>query len=163
MTRSCSADGTRARDAGAAIRSSRSHRGPTRRNDLRPRGCRLERSDTRARLHRAENSASRALRTRPVGFTRRRAMTRLLTVEEVADRLGVRKQWVWAEARAGRIHACASGDTGAFARRHLRLGSGTVKPWDLDPTRRRCEVFDGAKRRSSVARCAAADCVFRGE
>jgi excisionase family DNA binding protein len=30
-------------------------------------------------------------------------MTRLLTVEEVAERLGVRKQWVWAQARAGRI------------------------------------------------------------
>jgi excisionase family DNA binding protein len=31
------------------------------------------------------------------------AMTRLLTAEEVADRLGVTKDWVWAEARAGRI------------------------------------------------------------
>jgi excisionase family DNA binding protein len=30
-------------------------------------------------------------------------MTRLLTVDEVAERLGVRKQWVWAQARAGRI------------------------------------------------------------
>jgi excisionase family DNA binding protein len=29
--------------------------------------------------------------------------TRLLTVIEVADRLGVSKQWVWAQARAGRI------------------------------------------------------------
>ena len=30
-------------------------------------------------------------------------MTRLLTVDEVADRLGVTKDWVWAQARAGRI------------------------------------------------------------
>ena len=30
-------------------------------------------------------------------------MTRLLTAEEVADRLGVTKDWVWAQARAGRI------------------------------------------------------------
>jgi excisionase family DNA binding protein len=30
-------------------------------------------------------------------------MTRLLTVEEVAERLGVTKHWVWAQARAGRI------------------------------------------------------------
>jgi excisionase family DNA binding protein len=30
-------------------------------------------------------------------------VTRLLTVEEVAERLGVTKDWVWAQARAGRI------------------------------------------------------------
>jgi excisionase family DNA binding protein len=30
-------------------------------------------------------------------------VTRLLTAEEVADRLGVTKDWVWAQARAGRI------------------------------------------------------------
>ena len=30
-------------------------------------------------------------------------MTRLLTVDEVAQRLGVTKDWVWAQARAGRI------------------------------------------------------------
>jgi len=36
-------------------------------------------------------------------------MTRLLTAEEVAERLGVTKEWVWAQARAGRIP-------------HLRLG-----------------------------------------
>jgi excisionase family DNA binding protein len=30
-------------------------------------------------------------------------MTRLLTVDEVADRLGVTKDWVWAQARAGHI------------------------------------------------------------
>jgi excisionase family DNA binding protein len=30
-------------------------------------------------------------------------MGRLLTAEEVADRLGVTKTWVWAQAREGRI------------------------------------------------------------
>ena len=30
-------------------------------------------------------------------------MTRLLTVDEVAERLGMTKDWVWAQARAGRI------------------------------------------------------------
>jgi excisionase family DNA binding protein len=30
-------------------------------------------------------------------------MTRLLTADEVAERLGVTKDWVWAQARAGRI------------------------------------------------------------
>ena len=30
-------------------------------------------------------------------------MTKLLTVEQVAERLGVTKDWVWAQARAGRI------------------------------------------------------------
>ncbi len=30
-------------------------------------------------------------------------MTRLLTVDDVAERLGVTKDWVWAQARPGRI------------------------------------------------------------
>ena len=30
-------------------------------------------------------------------------MTTLLTVEQVAERLGVSKDWVWAQARAGLI------------------------------------------------------------
>ena len=30
-------------------------------------------------------------------------VTRLLTVDEVAERLGVTKDWVWAQARAGQI------------------------------------------------------------
>jgi excisionase family DNA binding protein len=30
-------------------------------------------------------------------------MTALLTVQEVAERLGVSKDWVWAQARAGLI------------------------------------------------------------
>ena len=31
-------------------------------------------------------------------------MTRLLTVDDVADRFGVTKDWVWAQARAGIPH-----------------------------------------------------------
>jgi excisionase family DNA binding protein len=30
-------------------------------------------------------------------------VTHLLTVDDVAERLGVTKDWVWAQARAGRI------------------------------------------------------------
>jgi excisionase family DNA binding protein len=30
-------------------------------------------------------------------------VTRVLTVDDVADRLGVTKDWLWAQARAGRI------------------------------------------------------------
>ena len=30
-------------------------------------------------------------------------MDRLLSAEEVAERLGMRTDWVWAQARAGRI------------------------------------------------------------
>ena len=32
-----------------------------------------------------------------------KSVNRLLTVDEVAERLGVTKDWVWAQARAGRI------------------------------------------------------------
>ena len=42
-------------------------------------------------------------RGRALSVTVHRAMTRLLTVDEVAERLGVTKDWVWAQARAGRI------------------------------------------------------------
>jgi excisionase family DNA binding protein len=30
-------------------------------------------------------------------------MDRLLTAEEIAERLGMKTEWVWAQARAGRI------------------------------------------------------------
>ena len=36
----------------------------------------------------------------PIGLS---VMTRLLTADEVAERLGVTRDWVWAQARAGRI------------------------------------------------------------
>ena len=49
-------------------------------------------------------------------------MTRLLTVEEVAERLGVRKQWVWAQARAGRIPCVRLG-------RYKRFREETLEAW----------------------------------
>jgi excisionase family DNA binding protein len=49
-------------------------------------------------------------------------MTRLLTVEEVAERLGVRKQWVWAQARAGRIPCVRLG-------RYRRFREEAVDAW----------------------------------
>jgi len=49
-------------------------------------------------------------------------MTRLLTVDEVAERLGVRKQWVWAQARAGRIPCVRLG-------RYRRFREEAVDAW----------------------------------
>jgi excisionase family DNA binding protein len=49
-------------------------------------------------------------------------MTRLLTVEEVAERLGVRKQWVWAQARSGRIPCVRLG-------RYRRFREDTLEAW----------------------------------
>jgi len=49
-------------------------------------------------------------------------MTRLLTVEEVAERLGVRKHWVWAQARAGRIPCVRLG-------RYKRFREETLEAW----------------------------------
>jgi excisionase family DNA binding protein len=49
-------------------------------------------------------------------------MTRLLTVEEVAERLGVRKQWVWAQARAGKIPCVPLG-------RYRRFREEAVDAW----------------------------------
>ena len=49
-------------------------------------------------------------------------MTRLLTVEEVAERLGVRKQWVWAQARAGRIPCVRLG-------RYRRFREEALEAW----------------------------------
>ena len=52
-------------------------------------------------------------------------MTRLLTVEEVAERLGVTKDWVWAQARAGRIPHVQLGRYRRFGRRRSTGGSRT--------------------------------------
>lgn len=49
-------------------------------------------------------------------------MTRLLTVEEVADRLGVTKDWVWAQARAGRIPHVRLG-------RYRRFREEAIEAW----------------------------------
>jgi excisionase family DNA binding protein len=49
-------------------------------------------------------------------------MTNLLTADEVAERLGVKKQWVWAEARAGRIPCVRLG-------RYRRFRSEAIEDW----------------------------------
>lgn len=49
-------------------------------------------------------------------------MTKLLTVDEVADRLGVTKDWVWAQARAGRIPHVRLG-------RYRRFREEAIEEW----------------------------------
>jgi excisionase family DNA binding protein len=49
-------------------------------------------------------------------------MDRLLTAEEVAERLGVRTDWVWAQARAGRIPHVRLG-------RYRRFRESTLEAW----------------------------------
>src|SRR5205807_4262345 len=52
-------------------------------------------------------------------------MDRLLTAEEAADRLGVRTEWVWAQARAGRIPHVRLG-------RYRRFRESALEAWLLD-------------------------------
>lgn len=52
-------------------------------------------------------------------------MDRLLTAEEVATRLGVRPQWVWAQARAGRIPHVRLG-------RYRRFRESAIEAWIFD-------------------------------
>lgn len=52
-------------------------------------------------------------------------MTRLLTVDEVAERLGVTKDWVWAQARAGRIPHVRLG-------RYRRFREESIDAWLKD-------------------------------
>jgi excisionase family DNA binding protein len=52
-------------------------------------------------------------------------VTRLLTVDEVAERLGVTKDWVWAQARAGRIPHVQLG-------RYRRFREETLESWLAD-------------------------------
>ena len=49
-------------------------------------------------------------------------MDRLLTAEEIAQRLGVTTQWVWAQARAGRIPHVRLG-------RYRRFQEPTIEAW----------------------------------
>lgn len=49
-------------------------------------------------------------------------MDRLLTAEEIAERLGVKTQWVWAQARAGRIPHVRLG-------RYRRFRESAVEAW----------------------------------
>ena len=52
-------------------------------------------------------------------------MISLLTAEEVAERLGVTKDWVWAQARAGRIPHVRLG-------RYRRFREEAAKAWVLE-------------------------------
>jgi len=54
-----------------------------------------------------------------------RTMDRLLTAEEVAERLGMRTDWVWAQARAGRISHVRLG-------RYRRFRESAVEAWIQD-------------------------------
>jgi excisionase family DNA binding protein len=49
-------------------------------------------------------------------------MTRLLSAEEVAERLGVTKGWVWAQARNGHIPHVQLG-------RYRRFREDTLEEW----------------------------------
>ena len=52
-------------------------------------------------------------------------MTPLLTAEEVAERLGVSKDWVWAQARAGTIPHVRLG-------RYRRFRAEAVEAWIVE-------------------------------
>jgi excisionase family DNA binding protein len=52
-------------------------------------------------------------------------MDRLLSAEEVAERLGMRTDWVWAQARAGRIPHVRLG-------RYRRFREAAVEAWLRD-------------------------------
>jgi excisionase family DNA binding protein len=49
-------------------------------------------------------------------------MDQLLTAQEIAERLGVNTQWVWAQARAGRIPHVRLG-------RYRRFRESAVEAW----------------------------------
>ncbi len=51
-------------------------------------------------------------------------MTTLLTAQDVAERLGVSKEWVWAQARAGRIPHVRLG-------RYCRFREEAIEGWVL--------------------------------
>jgi excisionase family DNA binding protein len=52
-------------------------------------------------------------------------MTPLLTAQEVAERLGVSKDWVWAQARAGAIPHVRLG-------RYRRFRAEAIEAWIVD-------------------------------
>jgi excisionase family DNA binding protein len=52
-------------------------------------------------------------------------MERLLTADELAERLGTKTDWVWAQARAGRIPDVRLG-------RYRRFRESAVEEWLLD-------------------------------
>jgi excisionase family DNA binding protein len=71
-----------------------------------------DRGDRRAMPYLEPDEHDRELRT----------MDRLLTAEEVADRLGMRTDWVWAQARAGRIPHVRLG-------RYRRFRESALEAW----------------------------------
>jgi excisionase family DNA binding protein len=62
---------------------------------------------------------------------------RLLTAEEIAERLGMKTEWVWAQARAGRIPHVRLG-------RYRRFREAAVEEWLRD-----LEVGGGAPARAT--------------
>jgi excisionase family DNA binding protein len=62
---------------------------------------------------------------RPELSPARRDESRLLTADEVADRLGVGVKWVWAQARAGSIPHVRLG-------RYRRFRPETIDRWIAD-------------------------------
>lgn len=52
-------------------------------------------------------------------------MDRLLTADEIAERLGVNTHWVWAQARAGRIPHVQLG-------RYRRFRESAIEAWLCD-------------------------------
>lgn len=70
-------------------------------------------------------------------------MTRLLTVDDVAERVGVTKDWVWAQARAGRIPHVQRG-------RYRRFREEALEEW-LDELERR-SADEPATRKPGLGR-----------
>jgi excisionase family DNA binding protein len=66
-------------------------------------------------------------------------MTRLLTVDDVAERLGVTKDWVWAQARAGRIPHVQLG-------RYRRFREEALEQWLAELERRSIDEGPGFRR-----------------
>ena len=74
-----------------------------------------------------------------------RTMDRLLTAEEVAARLGVRPQWVWAQARAGRIPHVRLG-------RYRRFRESAIEAWVYELERESRQPAPGTRARSAAMR-----------
>ena len=77
-----------------------------------------------------------------IGLT---GVTRLLTVDEVAERLGVTRDWVWAQARAGRIPHVQLG-------RYRRFREETLEAWLADLEQRGTAAPQGDGRAGNKSR-----------
>ena len=62
-------------------------------------------------------------------------MTCLLTVDDVAERLGVTKDWVWAQARAGRIPHVQLGRYRRFREEALEKWLDELEVQSVEPGR----------------------------